>query len=342
MAITQDHLQRANAQYTQLTGEPVKHFVCPITLRDDPTAELCGGHILNDAIQKASRATVIQYKDVDNHFGTTIEPELVNWLNLPVSTPEELIGRAKSLKIMGPCGEEMEAFWGSPKSRERFQQIELYKPDGSTFSTPFLRHHKLEPRRYNQMPIEWVMAVNTPSVDAAFVKAAYLAMFRMFGYQWVRTPEGDKVRRHLAQFFTSGGRKQDAATCFADFRESNWVVVNGMMDKTKDTLEGGSLLFHFAEGRSRDGLMFGVSCLFHINNIMAVVTLPCHNRDGHYFVAFDYYQKFLRDHAFPHNIYFGRFTGDQIEIDEEPLRMYVAEKRPPNGGTGPQISPSEA
>ena len=137
MSLDAEQLHRSNKSYPGLTGKRVKHFVCPIILRDDPELELCNGHILNAAIKTASRSTVIQYKDVDGYFGQTIEPDLIKWLNLPVTSPEELIQRAKELRVTGPTGEKMDAFWANDTAHERFQQIELYRPDGTTFSVPF-------------------------------------------------------------------------------------------------------------------------------------------------------------------------------------------------------------
>jgi hypothetical protein len=75
MAINVGELAQINAGYTAITGKPVRHFVCPITLRDDANAELCDGHILNKGIRTARRTTIIQRKDVDGYFGKTIEPE---------------------------------------------------------------------------------------------------------------------------------------------------------------------------------------------------------------------------------------------------------------------------
>ena len=87
MSIDIEQLRRLNEDYTNCTGKAVQRFVCPITLEDNPDEELCDGHILNDAIKKTSRATVIESKRVDNYFGTTIEPDFVTWLNLHTLSP---------------------------------------------------------------------------------------------------------------------------------------------------------------------------------------------------------------------------------------------------------------
>src|SRR5690349_2210942 len=91
MAYSTEQLALLNKNYLAVTGKPAQHFVCPITLKDEPGGELCDGHILNGSISQASRKTVVEYKDVDNYFGTTIEPDLVAVLNAPVSTPKALM-----------------------------------------------------------------------------------------------------------------------------------------------------------------------------------------------------------------------------------------------------------
>ena len=207
MAIGTVELQRLNQQYRDLTGQTVRNFVCPITLQDRPGEELCKGHVLNQSLVKASRAKVIQYKDVDNYFGESIEPHLVKWLNLPIAKPEDFIKMAKTLTITGPDGEKIETFWANNAARVKFQQIDLYRPDGSTFASPFLKNVKLPPKKYKQMEIVWNVTLSNASILGSLLKAGYLAMFRMIGYSWVLNPAGDKVRRALLAFLNEKDKK---------------------------------------------------------------------------------------------------------------------------------------
>jgi len=200
MAIDATELQRLNLQYRDLTGQTVRNYVCPITLQDRPGEELCKGHILNQSLVKASRAHVIQYKDVDNCFGQSIEPHLVKWLNLPFAKPEDLVKMAKTLTITGPDGQKIDTFWANKAAKEKFQQIGLYRPDGSTFASPFLKNVKLPPGQYKQAEIVWNLTLSNASILGSLLKAAHLAMFRMIGYSWVLNPAGDKVRRALVGF----------------------------------------------------------------------------------------------------------------------------------------------
>src|SRR5690242_966394 len=107
MAMDPEELERWKADYEAVTGKPVRRFVCPITLKDDPDAPLCDGHILNHAIQKAARTSVIQREDVDGRFGGTIETELIRFLNTPVAKPRELLYSGRGLTISEPSGPKM-------------------------------------------------------------------------------------------------------------------------------------------------------------------------------------------------------------------------------------------
>ena len=121
MAHNAEQLSRLNANYEAVTGRLVQRFVCPITLRDEPDAVLCDGHVLNDAIDTARRRTVVQRADVDCFFGRTIEPELVTFLNAGIAPYEQLMrlgGHILTVKL--PSGEKVPAFFANSKARARF------------------------------------------------------------------------------------------------------------------------------------------------------------------------------------------------------------------------------
>jgi hypothetical protein len=75
--------------------------MCPITLRDEEAA-LQKSHILNDALKVAARWKVVQRKDVDNHFGATIEPELIKWLNADSLTMKEALAGGRRFTVALP------------------------------------------------------------------------------------------------------------------------------------------------------------------------------------------------------------------------------------------------
>jgi hypothetical protein len=75
---------RFRANYKELTRESASGLIYPITVKDTPFQELCAGHVLSKGLQKASRLTVPQRRDVDNFFGATVEADLVKYLNFPI------------------------------------------------------------------------------------------------------------------------------------------------------------------------------------------------------------------------------------------------------------------
>jgi hypothetical protein len=58
------------------TGQPFKHFFCPILHVDEPVP-LCEGHIINKAFGTCN-AWVPQRQDVDNFFGSMVEADFIS------------------------------------------------------------------------------------------------------------------------------------------------------------------------------------------------------------------------------------------------------------------------
>ena len=81
MAIDENELAGLLADCRGCSGRTVTRFLCPILLEETDTIELIVGHILPQALQDASKATVIQRGDVDNFYGHTVEHVLVEFLN---------------------------------------------------------------------------------------------------------------------------------------------------------------------------------------------------------------------------------------------------------------------
>jgi hypothetical protein len=326
MAVDNRQLAYLNTDYSAQTGIIVQKFVCPISLDDDSNAELCDGHILNQGIKKASRATVIQRKDIDNYFGHTIEPDLVKMLNIPVSTKQELIRKARNLRITAPSGEKMETFRSNTEAGGRFQQINLFNPDRTTMISPFLKNGRLENKYYKDLEVEFTITVTNSAIIGSLLKSGYLALFQMLGYRWVLDASGDRVRRALAAFYRNKADKEQSINYFSEFDGSISVLFNDTKNDMGDTLEDGSLFFHYVEGDQETGLLFAVTCLFRVNDRTLSVTLPCYQKKGYYLVAYQYYQTLLKDRSVCQNVYSVRFDNERFNISTTPLRLHYKEK----------------
>jgi len=331
MAIDVEELQRLNADYTRVTGKPVRHFVCPITLEDDPNSELCDGHILNAAIRKASRKTVIQRKDVDGYFGTTLEPELIRYLNTPCTSTQDLLCSAGEATITLPTGETDKVFFPGKKSsksaRSRFQQIDLFKPDGSAIASPFLRTAKLESQFYKGVRVELSLVFNNGSLLGGLLKSAYLAFFCSRGYAWVMSACGDKVRRALSEFYMNRIGKAGAAQHFSEFEGAFSLVLNET-ENAPDTMTDGACWLHFLDDDAAP-ILFAQSCLLRVNDRLVTMTLPETEQDLYYFHACREYERFRKDRTIAQTILCAWFIDDHFEVDLTPLsHTYVPVTKP--------------
>ena len=82
MSVSKEKLLAHLDDYFRVTDRKTDQFVCPITLRECNEHELIEGHILNEALKKASRRRIIQFGEIDHFYGTRFESGLVRFLNL--------------------------------------------------------------------------------------------------------------------------------------------------------------------------------------------------------------------------------------------------------------------
>lgn len=328
MGVTESKISHYAKRYYEATGSFPKRFVCPITLEDDPNAALCDGHILCEKLKSAGKQTVLQREDVDNRFGSFIERDFVRFANFRGAKPHEILSAAGEFKITSPSGVKIQAFFAGDKAKLRFQQVEMYDDNGKTVATPFLRSHTLDAGIHKSLQVEWMLYIHKFCFAAAFLKSAYLNLFRLFGYTWVFDIAGDKVRRTLAASFHSSDRKT-ALDQFADFDGCCWITGTDTDDGSADSLTDDRLLFHYGEGDAQNGLLFGISCIFRLNNLLTAVTVPACNKEGHFFVSWNHYRHFIATHDISHSIHFGRIIDGVITIGPTPLRFHKVDALPP-------------
>jgi hypothetical protein len=238
MAFSAEQLAFLNADYTAVTGKPVQHFVCPITLKDEPEGELCDGHILNESIKAASGNTIVEYRDVDNYFGATLEPDLVAFLNAPVSTPKELIEKyGRTLTVTLPSGEKASAFFANRRARPNFPRIDLLDTSGAAIASPYLRTGPLEPKLHKDLQVEWLMGFTDSAIFGSLLKSAHLALFRIMGYRHVLSQAGSYLRQALASFYIDKADKAQSSRYFSKFAGAVKPVLNDIPADAGGTLE---------------------------------------------------------------------------------------------------------
>ncbi|WP_428305387.1 hypothetical protein [Lacipirellula sp.] len=293
MAINAQELAWFVANYTAVTGKAVQRFVCPITLRDDENAELSNGHVLNAALHTASRKTVIQRKDVDGYFGRTIEPLLIDLLNLPMTTPQELLRRVRNWQLTTPQGEQVELFFSDRRAQQRFQQAGVFDGNRNLVATPFLRDPKLIPSDIQPMQVSGSTFVPDGVIEGCLLKSAYLALFQRLGYSFVFNPLSSDVRVALAKFYQDGATPAEARDYFQAFNGC-WSVVT-TDESIPNTLEDGAVLVHTTGENASESFQFAISCLFRINGKLISVALPSCLPPTPYSEALERYQAYLRD-----------------------------------------------
>jgi hypothetical protein len=315
--------------YYALTREWPTGFICPITLKDTPREQVCAGHILNQGIRQASRRTVAQRRDVDNYFGTAIEPDLIKYLNFPMLTPAEHLAKTRTLTITFPSGEREEAFFAGPEAGNRFMKVDIFDSDGKAIASPYLRSKTAQAGQYRDLQIEWALVVHDLAMVGALMKSAYLALFSLVGYRYALDPLGNIVRRQLSAFFDDRANRESAADYFGQFQGAVIVSLDGVLDTIPDTLEGGTMLFHYAKGGRKSGILFGVSCLFRVNTTTLIVTLPAYAKYGFSLITLNHYRALLKNRDMQHAIHLVRFNNDRFELSPKPLDIrYISNANP--------------
>lgn len=268
--------ERLRRDYEKVTGKPFQHFYCPI-LQIDEDARLCLGHIINESIPNTSRKTVLQRADVDNFFGTVIESDFCAVLNADKPTVEQvLLNPHLSRKIpVKLFHENKEIPFYIDKGKSSLSHPTLTLQDGDTAIVK-LKLKVSSDELPDAGPIHFEMGRDfVPEATAAYIKAAHLTMFSLFGYDYCESASGVEMARILKTFYCEAKelegkeRKALVESYFSEYSGMilpvhgfNPEVVNGSVEDKR---------YFFCKGASGDIFAFGV--LVRANSHMAVVFL---------------------------------------------------------------------
>ena len=197
-------LERLRADYAIVAGgESFSHFYCPILFRDED-AELCKGHIVNQAFEKASRAWTVQRADVDSFFGRCFEGDFVdiqyrNQAKAGLAIfDKDLSSKFKpSFSLNGEIVPHYLPTGPVPKNHS------LMLLEGAESSIRIAL--KLAPGLLAGATRSWEIKIEKdlriPAL-VSLIKAAHLTMFKMFGYRYCFSAGGHLVGRTiLGDFF---------------------------------------------------------------------------------------------------------------------------------------------
>lgn len=328
MPVAVQWLDEFNADFESAYGRKSKHFFCPILLRDEP-APLCNGHILCDGFVSASGLKVPQREDVDSFFGMTIEPDLIKFLNHPLTSTSDLLKGAGIVEIEMPDGSKADTFFAKKKTGAdaKFQRIGLLDESGKEFTSRMLRDKQLDPRA-KHADVSWETRFKQSFIDAALLKCGYLAMFRLLKYHWVRCSGASTVRRALKRLIDSNEAGHDLAKVsfrtFRQFGQSSLFLGSHSIPGVKDSLENSVFLVHQAPTKA--GMMpFALSCIFSINEGQLLVTLPGYESRR---VGYGYYRHFLRNRLMTQETRVASLKGGKLEFSQFTVDLFPIETRP--------------
>lgn len=268
--------ERLRRDFEQVTGSPFKHFYCPI-LQVDEDAKLCLGHIINESIPNTSRKTVLQRADVDNFFGAVIESDFCAVLNANKPTVEQVLldpdlSRKIPVKLFHE-NKEIPFYIDNGKSSISHPTLTLQ--DGGTAIVK-LKLKVSSDELPDAGPIHFEMGRDfVPEATAAYIKAAHLTMFHLFGYDYCESASGVELARILRTFYNDA--KDLRAQNRRSYLQGHFAQYAGMIlpfyGFNPETVRGSiaDRRFFFSMGASGDIFAFGV--LVRANTHMAAVFL---------------------------------------------------------------------
>lgn len=181
---------RLAADYFSVTGDHPAHFYCPL-LYVDEEAELCAGHLVNDAFGVSNR-WVTQRKDVDAFFGAMFESEFVKLRHrrrnlaeafadpdLPRQLRPEIVVDGRRVAHYIPVG---------PIPADHSKLI-VEGPNGELTLALKAPPSDLARLETNQWQLVWERDLRIPAT-VSLLKAAHLTLFRMLGYRHVFSTSG--------------------------------------------------------------------------------------------------------------------------------------------------------
>ena len=317
--------------YEKVTGNATDKFICPITLKPCERHELIEGHILNKGFNKASRRTIVQYGKIDSFYGTRVEESFVTFVNSKDHDATQIIAASECLEVEFDDGTTAPCFSAAGVSARhaegKFPQM-FAELDGVEHSF-FIKTSLDDPRIKPQMKLRGKSRQFLPAHwTASMLKAGYLTLFDMIGYDAVFNPCGDTLRRTLKSYFSEGGTREDANRHFAEFRYATKFAGTGTVaDAVRgsyqpfpfDSLAYQQLLFHYTPLKN----LFAVTCVFQINDVSAIVSLPSALTDGDVATSWSYYTRLVNDERPPQQVHPAEFRDGTFRVLEKPIEVHL-------------------
>lgn len=291
--IKPETLQPHLDDYLAVTGNPTQSFVCPITGRTSGTLSM--GHILNRSIPDTFAAldgqAVVQWNEVDGHFGRTVEPDFIIFARMPSYTFEEYVrvahhrrnmkdadgNRIHLMSVILPDGRCFPLIRASGRGKPPLSRKVIFKDDNGNDVEYYIVTEE-EDLPLGPATVNAVLPFRFPALVASMWKAGFLTLFKIFGYAFVFSRLGEFVRKPLRVFVEGNGDAADAADLFDQFCNSFNVFACSPAGvyPVRDTLRDGALFIH-----CRGDEAVAMSVLFDVKGSMLTTTFPhCPAKDA--------------------------------------------------------------
>jgi len=227
-------LEFLRSDYARVTGEPFKHFFCPILFVDEESP-LCMGHIIPQAFESSSKVWVPQREDVDNFYGSAAEAETAAAVENRDASPATVVCSPQLGPLFRPkimSGQSPIEYFTS-KSPPKFAghtPVQIVEGEGENMVGNIVL--KVSPEEVssliNDNSLRFVIERDfRPQITAALIKAAHLTLFRMLGYEHVLSATGQFLAEILRTFYLENKHLQKRE--LTPFVEKYFSPLTGMI-----------------------------------------------------------------------------------------------------------------
>lgn len=296
-----------------VVGEPFKWFYCPFLYRDED-AQLCRGHIVNQAFSDADRQWTVQRGDVDNFFGSRFESDFVVLRRKGKHAAIEALADGTLRREMHPKilldDQEVEHYYvGDGDVPPHHTELLL-----GTSGVPVRLGLKLKPSELleaqdREWSVETARDLRVPALVSA-LKSAHLTLFHLLGYRYALSAGGQFLGREiLGRFFEAHvrSRRSDAVTAACEHFAEHQNIVRPVLEWPGDVT--GSLTDRRFYICRTPAWIWAVMVFVRTGAQMHAVLVPCFE-DPH---AIKYFFDFMRDPPGEFRAHFAELTADQWE-----------------------------
>lgn len=178
--------------FQEITGQPFRHFYCPILFTDEPT-ELCQAHVFNRKFPSTDRTWTVQRADIDAFFGTLFEADFLALELKGKHAPIEALDDPRLYRQLRPrivvAGEEVPFYRGTGTAPSDHTRVTI-SSDGRR--VPLILKLS-ESDVLGALKGRWEVGVQRdlrlPTL-VSMLKAAHLTLFHLLGYRYALSAAG--------------------------------------------------------------------------------------------------------------------------------------------------------